>query len=108
MEEPNGQGAGKDRVPVNTRPLLCRTATEAPVRVLVVLYHVGDALARAMERAGVGDLDIEVWCTDWEDAVTGCSTRKGLGWLIYADSLTRLIYRYRTAMSDAARVSDVR
>lgn len=70
------------------------------MRVLVVLYHVGDALARAMERAQVSDLDIQVWCADWEEAVTGCSSRKGLGWLVYADSLGRLINRYHVAMSE--------
>jgi hypothetical protein len=65
------------------------------MRVLVVLYHVGDALAREMERQGVYDSDIAVWCQDWEEAVTGCSEMKELGWLKYADSLTRLINRQR-------------
>ncbi len=75
------------------------------MRVLVVLYHVGDELARIMERAGVPGPQVAQWCADWEDAVSGCTNMKALGWLRYADSLTRLIGRYHTSL-DAQQVSN--
>jgi hypothetical protein len=51
-----------------------------------------------MERSGVSTADVQVWCADWEEAVTGCSNLRGLGWLKYADSLVRLLNRYHAVM----------
>lgn len=75
------------------------------MRVLVVLYHVGDALARSMERVDVPSSIVQTWCTDWEEALTNCANMKGLGWVGYADSLIRLINRYHLHMSEMEPIS---
>ena len=76
------------------------------MRVLVVLYHVGDAMARALERAGASPADVSSWCADWEVAVTQCSASANLGWLIYADQLTRLINRYHALLNEMDQGSE--
>lgn len=97
---PNERGEGKGWEPAITLSLTGVLSLEGTLRVLVVLYHVGDALARNLERAKVSDVSVTLWCSDWEDAVSGCSSQRGLGWLKYSDSLVRLVNRYVEMLAD--------
>lgn len=71
------------------------------MRTLVVLYHMGDAMARAMEMAGADSATIVVWCAEWEEATTGAAGAQNLGWLLRADGLVRLVNRYHTILCQA-------